>query len=243
MRSFLEKYLDNINISSELLRLIRKISEYKGMQELFKRQSPEILENLRQVAIIQSTVSSNRIERVIAEPNRIKALMKETTVPQNRSEAEIAGYRDVLNTIHTSALNIPFTEKVVQQFHRDMMKYTGLEGGKWKSTQNEIAEIYPNGSKKIRFVPVEPYLINNYMIELHKLYNKGIETQKYEPLILIPLYVFDFLCIHPFLDGNGRIARIIAILLLYQQGYEVGRYISLERLIENTKESYYETLE
>jgi Fic family protein len=123
------------------------------------------------------------------------------------------------------------------------MKYTGLPGGKWKPTQNEITEITANGQKRVRFLPVEPFQVSEFMIHLHQLFNDELRNQHIDPLILIPLYTIDLLCIHPFLDGNGRVSRLASILLLYQHGYEVARYISLERIIENTKESYYETLE
>jgi Fic family protein len=243
MKSFSEEYLNKLPVTNEIVRMIRRIGEYKGKQELFQKQSPEMLENLRQVAIVQSIESSNRLEQVTAEPKRLKEIIEEKTKPQNRSEAEIAGYRDVLNLIHSSDLNIPFTEKVIQQFHRDIMKYTGLPGGNWKMAQNEIIERGMNGQKRIRFLPVEPFQVQNYMTTLHQRFNKEIVIQNIDSLILIPLYILDFLCIHPFTDGNGRISRLATVLLLHQQGYQVVRYISLERIIENTKDSYYETLE
>jgi len=243
MKSFSKPFLQGLTLSNELVRMVRGMGEYKGRQELFRKQAPEILENLRQVALIQSAESSNRLEQVIAEPTRFREIMAERITPKDRSEAEIAGYRDVLNTLHSSANHIPFTEKVIRQFHRDMMKYTGLPGGTWKSTQNEITETRPDGTKRIRFTPLEPFQVADYMVRLHEFYNEEISKQAIDPLILIPLYILDFLCIHPFLDGNGRISRLATLLLLYQHGYEVGRYISLERIIENTKDSYYDTLE
>jgi Fic family protein len=242
MKSFERKYIDGLKIPHRLITVIRQIGEFRGKQELFKKQSPETLENLRHVAIIQSTESSNRLEGITADIKRIKALIEKKTKPANRSEGEIAGYRDVLNTIHTNNKNIPFKDKVVLQFHRDMMKYAGKEGGRWKSAPNEITEILPDGTKKIRFVPVAPHLTPGYMQKLHERYDSLLKEGDVEPLMLIALYVLDFLCIHPFLDGNGRMARLITVLLLYHYGYEVGRYISLERIVEQTKESYYETL-
>ena len=243
MKSFTEDYLKNLSVNNELVRMIRRLGEYKGKQELFKRQSPDVLENLRRVALVQSTESSNRLEQITAEPKRFKALMEEKTKPKNRSEAEIAGYRDILNTIHTSALNIPFRCRVVQQFHRDILKFTGLPGGKWKSAPNKITDTLPDGSRRVRFIPVDPFLVEDCMTRLHQTFQEELSMLVLDPLILIPLYILDFLCIHPFTDGNGRISRLVTILLLYQQGYEVGRYIGLERVIENTKESYYDALE
>jgi Fic family protein len=243
MKSFSDDFLSGISFTNNLLRTINRLGEFKGRQELFKKQAPEILENLLQVAIIQSTESSSRLEQVTADPARFKQLMAMKVVPKDRSEAEIAGYRDVLNTIHSSADHIPFNEKIVLQFHRDLMKYTPTGGGKWKNTQNEIIEKLADGSSRIRFTPVAPYQVQQYITRLHLLFDQEITRQKIEPLLLIPSYVLDFLCIHPFNDGNGRISRLLSLLLLYHSGYEVGRFISLERIIENTKESYYETLE
>ena len=201
-----------------------------------------MLENLRQVALIESTESSNRLEGITADAKRIRDLVQERTAPANRSEAEIAGYRDVLNTIHLNHEHVHFTDNVVLQLHRDLMKYSGKEGGRWKSTANEITETLRDGSKRIRFVPVGPHQTPECMRVLHDRYRQLTTEQNWDPLLLIPFYVLDFLCIHPFLDGNGRMARLLTVLLLYHQGYEVGRYISLERVVEKTKESYYDTL-
>lgn len=242
MKSFEKKYLSKLSIPHHVITIIRQLGEYKGKQDLYKKQAPEMLENLRHVAIIQSTESSNRLEGITADIERIKELVEDKTKPANRSEAEIAGYRDVLSTIHSNYEHIAFSESVILQFHRDLMKYAGKEGGRWKSASNEITELLPDGTKIIRFVPVAPHLTADYMRKLHELYATLEKEGEIDPLILITLYVLDFLCIHPFLDGNGRMARLITVLLLYHYGYEVGRYISLERVIEQTKESYYETL-
>jgi Fic family protein len=242
MSSFSEAYLAKLVVRQRIITMIRKLGEHKGRQELYKKQSPEMLENLRQVALIQSTESSNRLEGVIAEDKRLRALVEEKVKPINRSEAEIAGYRDVLNTIHQSHEHMPFTERVVLQLHRDLMKYAGEDGGTWKATQNEITEELSDGTRRVRFIPIAPHLTAEAMRTLHARYIELEKAGGLDPLLLIPLYVVDFLCIHPFRDGNGRMARLIALLLLYQHGYEVGRYVSLERIIEQTKESYYETL-
>src|SRR3990172_2491369 len=151
MKSFDDAYFSKIIIPHRLITTIRQIGEYKGRQDLYKQQAPEMLENLRHVAMIQSTESSNRLEGITADIKRIKALVEEKATPANRSEAEIAGYRDVLNTIHNNYEHVPFTEKVVLQFHRDLMKYSGKEGGRWKSVSNDISEIMPDGSRRIRF--------------------------------------------------------------------------------------------
>jgi Fic family protein len=242
MHSFEQQYLKKLQIPHHLIGIIRQIGEYKGKQELYQQQAPEMLENLRQVAIIQSIESSNRLEGITADFKRIKGLVEEKIAPSNRTEGEIAGYRDVLNTVHSNHKNIPIKVQIVLQLHRDLMKYAGKQGGVWKSVANEIAEINPNGSKSIRFVPVEPFQTPDFMQNLHQSFNGAIREEMIDPLILSALYVLDFLCIHPFLDGNGRMARLLTVLLLYHNGYEVGRYISLERIVEQSKESYYDTL-
>jgi Fic family protein len=242
MKSFESSVLDRIQFSQETIQVIRLIGEYKGRQDLYRLQAPEKLENLRQVAMIQSVESSNRIEGVTAPVKRIEELIRESTTPQNRPEGEIAGYRDVLNVIHSSALDIPFTESVILQLHRDLMKYGSGTGGQWKSTNNSIEETRPDGTRFVRFQPIEPHLTPEAMRQLHAQFRRHLTDHSLEPLVLMPLYALDFLCIHPFLDGNGRMSRLLTVLMLHQQGYEVGRFISMERLIEQTKESYYETL-
>lgn len=242
MQSFEPGFIERQPITQNLLRTIRLIGEYKGKQELFKEQSPQVLETLRQAAIIQSTESSNRIEGITAPLERIKELVAEKTTPRDRSEQEIAGYRDVLTTIHTSYAHIPFTPGVVLQLHRDLYQFTVGEGGRWKSVDNEISETYPDGTKFVRFQPVPAYATPDAMQRLHEQFNRLFESEEIEPLLLIPTYILDFLCIHPFSDGNGRMARLLTLLLLYKADYEVGRFISLERIVERTKESYYDTL-
>lgn len=242
MTSFESNFIQRQPINQSLLQSIRLIGEYKGKQELFKEQSPQILKTLLQTSIIQSTESSNRIEGVTALPDRMKDLLEEKTAPRDRSEQEIAGYRDVLNTIHASHDHIPFTPNVVLQFHRDLYKFTSEVGGSWKSVDNEITEKLDDGTEVPRFKPVAAYATPGAMEFLHERFNALWDGGKIEPLLLIPSYVLDFLCIHPFRDGNGRMARLLTLLLLYKAGYEVGRFMSLERLVESTKESYYDTL-
>ncbi|MCW5318396.1 cell filamentation protein Fic [Nostoc sp. KVJ3] len=242
MKSFELGFIESRQITQNLLRTIRLIGEYKGKQELFKEQSPQVLETLRLAAIIQSTESSNRIEGITAPLERIKELVAEKTTPRDRSEQEIAGYRDVLTTIHTSYAHIPFTPGVVLQLHRDLYQFAVVEGGRWKSVDNEISEIHPDGTVRVRFQPVPAYATPAAMESLHERFNTLWQLDEIEPLLLIPTYVLDFLCIHPFSDGNGRMARLLTLLLLYKAGYEVGRFISLERIVERTKESYYDTL-
>jgi len=242
MRSFDSRLADRIPLSHAIAQTLRALGEAKGRQELFARQTPQALETLRQAAIIQSTESSNRIEQITAPLKRIQELVAERTTPANRSEREIAGYRDVLNTIHSNWAEIPVTTGVVLQLHRDLYKYADGPGGQWKAVDNEITETYPDGTVAIRFHPVSAFETPGAMKRLHDGFNKAWETHDVDRLLLIPAYVLDFLCIHPFLDGNGRMARLLTLLLLYRAGFGVGRYISLERIVEGSRETYYEAL-
>lgn len=242
MKSLAPEYLAQLRVPQELVGRLRRLGEYKGRQELFRKQAPEMLENLRRVAIIESTESSNRIEGIVAEHQRVRDIVEHKVEPKNRSEAEIAGYRDVLDTIHQNHAHIPFAQRVVLQFHRDLVKYAGGDGGRWKTTGNEITETLPDGTRRMRFNTLAPHLTDGAMRELHARYDELLKENRWDPLFLIPFYVLDFLCIHPFPDGNGRMARLLSVLALYHQGYDVSRYISLERIIEQTKDSYYETL-
>lgn len=242
MKSFAEGFIERQSVTQGLIQTIRLIGEYKGKQELFKEQAPQILETLRQTAIIQSTESSNRLEGITAPLERIKEIVADKITPRNRSEQEIAGYRDVLNTIHNNHQHIPFSAGMVLQFHRDLYKFVTGEGGSWKSVDNEITETHPDGTKTVRFRPVPAYATADAMRDLHDRFSTLWDSGTVEPLLLIPMYVLDFLCIHPFRDGNGRMARLLTLLLLYRAGYEVGRFISLEQIVERTKESYYDTL-
>ena len=242
MNSLTVGFIGNQPISQDLITSIRVIGEFKGKQELFKQQSPQVLKTLRQTSIIQSAESSNRLEGITAPQARIRELVAEKTTPRNRSEQEIAGYRDVLQTIHARHADIPFTANVVRQLHRDLFQFLPSEGGVWKHTDNDITETLPDGTVFVRFSPVKAHLTATHMQGLHERYTSIREQNAVEPLLLIASYVFDFLCIHPFIDGNGRMARLITLLLLYHEGYEVGRYISLEHIIEQTKEGYYDVL-
>ena len=242
MKSFEPDFLNRLPATQNVIQSVRVIGEFKGRQDLYKQQTPQVLETLKQAAIIQSAESSNRIEGVTAPLKRIQALVAEKTTPRNRSEQEIAGYRDVLNTIHANYADIPFTPGVVLQFHRDLYQHAAGEGGRWKMADNEITEERPGGEVVVRFKPVPAHTTPDYMEELHRRFRAAWESGRTERLLLIPAYVLDFLCVHPFRDGNGRMARLLTLLLLYHAGYEVGRYISLERIVERSKESYYDTL-
>jgi len=242
MKSFQPGYLESVPVSPRLVQTIRLLGEFKGKQDMFTRQHPQVLEQLREAAVIQSTESSNRLEGVRAPYARIRDIVQRKTTPRNRSEQEIAGYRDVLSTIHVHHEGMTFTPGLVLQFHRDLYQFLPGQGGRWKITDNDITETRPDGSTFVRFKPVPAFLTAKSMEELHAGFARAREVQEVDPLILIPAYVLDFLCIHPFLDGNGRMARLLTLLLLYREGYEVGRFISLEQVVEANREGYYGSL-
>ncbi|MBI4774227.1 MAG: Fic family protein [Deltaproteobacteria bacterium] len=242
MHSFESGFLEKQPIPHSLLRTIRLLGEYLGKEALFRQQTPQVLESLRQVAIIQSTESSNRIEGIEAPVDRIKKLVEHKTTPKNRPEQEIAGYRDALATIHANHANMPFTVGIVLQLHRDLYQFVAQQGGRWKMTDNEISETLADGTKITRFRPTPAHRTPEAMERLHTRFRDEWNEGLIDPLLLIPAYVLDFLCIHPFTDGNGRMARLLTLLLLYRAGFEVGRYVSLEHLIENQRVGYYDAL-
>jgi Fic family protein len=242
MRSFDPGFIERQPLSQGLLQTIRQLGEFKGRQQLYVEQSPQVLKALQHAAEIESTESSNRIEGVVAPHERIAEIVARRSKPRNRPEQEIAGYRDVLQDIHVKAPRTPFTTALVLQMHEDLYRFSTGRGGEWKHADNEITEAMPDGSRRLRFKPLPARETPLAMEDLHARFLEARSTGAIEPLLLIPAYVLDFLCIHPFLDGNGRTARLLTLLLLYQAGYEVGRFISLEQMVERTKRSYYDTL-
>lgn len=244
MFSLSPNYLDSLRFSDSQLSTLKKIGEYRGKQELYIRQTPETLASLRQLSIVESSESSNRIEGIVAPHHRVEAIVLKEATPKNRSEQEIAGYRDALALIHESAKHMTLSTNLILQLHNMLYRYSSGKGGHWKITDNQIIEKNPDGSiHRVRFTPTTSVMTPQAMDDLIKLYNRAINERQYEPLIAVPLAIFDFLCIHPFTDGNGRTARLLTLLLLYHFDYEVGRYISLERIFEESKETYYEVLE
>lgn len=243
MRHFDYSEFENRTWDNDILSYIAQIHEYKGKQSLFLSQKPVELDRLIEIAKNQSTEASNRIEGIVTTNPRLKQLMADKTTPRNRDEEEILGYRNVLNLIHESHDDIPVKPNYILQLHRDLLKYTTLSyGGVFKTTANEIDAVMPDGSKQVLFKPVEPYETAESINELCETFDIAIKKQIVDPLILIPCFILDFLCIHPFNDGNGRMSRLLTILLLYQSGYEIGRYISIEKAIADTKEAYYDSL-
>lgn len=243
MHSLLPEYLAKLRFDAQQLATLRALGEYRGKQQLFVAQSPEVLSGLQQVAVVESTESSNRLEGVVVAAHRIKSLVLKNATPQSRSEQEVAGYRDALGLIHESGEQMPFSEGTVLQLHSMLHRYMPQPGGHWKATNNDIIERHPDGTSRIRFRPVAAHLTPMAMADLMARYRLALDQHMADPLVLVPLTILDFLCIHPFPDGNGRMARLLTLQLLYHFDYAVGRFISLERIFEESKESYYETLE
>lgn len=230
-------------LTPNIVSLLTSIHEYKGEQNLFIESNSDKLVELLEIAKIQSTEASNKIEGIITTDDRLKKLVMDKTMPKSRSEKEIAGYRDVLNTIHESYEYIPINANYILQLHGDLYKYNGMSfGGKFKSTDNIIAEVDSSGNQKIRFQPIEAWATPEAMLNMCNAYNDALNNN-IDPLILMPMFILDFLCIHPFNDGNGRMSRLLTLLLLYKSGYIVGKYISIEKLIEKSKDTYYEQLQ
>jgi Fic family protein len=242
MHSFADGFLTTQMPTHGMVRSIALIAEHKGHEELFRRQSPQVLETLRRAAVISSTEASNRIEGIVASRRRIEQLVEGSSEPRDRPEQEIAGYRDVLSTIHDHRSDIPLTSGTVLQLHRDLFQFSPQPGGRWKTVDNEIVERLPDGGVRLRFQPVPAFETPAAMDALHAGFATAWERGEIDRLLLVAAYVLDFLCIHPFLDGNGRMARLLTLLLLYRAGFGVGRFISLEQIVERSRESYYEAL-
>ena len=245
MREFDYSHISDELRDNDVCNLISSIREYRGKQALFISAKPDVLKTLLEIAKIQSTAASNKIEGISTTDARLKAIMAEKTEPRNRNEEEIAGYRDVLGTIHASHDAIPISPNIILQLHRDLCKYMSQQGlaGHWKTTENIISETDASGMTRVRFQPMSAFETPDGVLRLCDAFRVAHESGKYDDLLLIPLFILDFLCIHPFADGNGRISRLLTLLLLYHAGYIVGKYISIEKMIEQSKETYYEALQ
>lgn len=243
MREFNYSQIRNQKWDSELLSLIAAIYKEAGKQELYLKQRPQELEKLVEIAKIQSTEASNAIEGIVTTSTRIRQLVEEKTTPHNRDEQEIAGYRDALNIIHESFDAIPVTQNYILQLHKIMYSHMNNPmAGRTKNVQNYITATYPDRHTEILFTPLEPYETPEALDRICGEFNKVIGNMELEPLIAIPVFIHDFLCIHPFNDGNGRMSRLLTSLLLYRCGFYVGRYISLEAKIAKNKDLYYSAL-
>lgn len=243
MRSFNYSAFKEQKWDSGILGLIAAIYKEAGKQEQYLKQRPQEMEKLVEIAKIQSTEASNAIEGIVTTSTRIKQLVEEKTTPRNRDEQEIAGYRDVLNVIHESFDAIPITQNNILQLHK--MLYSHMNNplaGRTKSVQNYISAAYPDGHTEILFTPLASCETSEALDRICEEYNRVIGNLEVEPLIIIPIFIHDFLCIHPFNDGNGRMSRLLTTLLLYQNGFYIGKYISLEAKISKNKDLYYSAM-
>ncbi len=229
-------------LTPDIVALLTQIHEFKGEQNLFIEANSDTLTQLVEIAKIQSTEASNKIEGIYTSDDRLKKIVQDKTTPRTRNEQEIAGYRDVLATIHESYEYIPLRPTMILQLHRDLYKFSGMSiGGNYKNSDNVIAETDAEGNRFVRFQPVPAWETAEAIDMACQAYSQAVQSGA-DPLLLIPMFVLDFLCIHPFNDGNGRMSRLLTLLLLYRSGYIVGKYISIEKVIEQSKETYYETL-
>jgi len=235
----------NFALDAEAVSLLAKVYEAKGKQSSFIQSAPAVLETLAAISKIQSTEASNRIEGIVTTKERIDALLRHKSKPLNRDEEEIAGYRDVLSTIHESYAYIPLSANTVLQLHRDLLKFTNLGyAGHFKNTDNIIAERDADGkTTRVIFEPLKPYETPTAVNTICEEYRAAMQQYSIDPLVIIPIFIHDFLCIHPFNDGNGRMSRLLTLLLLYQCDFLIGKYISIEKTIEKTKADYYAALE
>lgn len=244
MKTFNYYKYKNITWDNEILGYISQIHEYKGKLANIEINNKAKIKRLVEIAKIQSTEASNKIEGIVTTSTRIKQICQEKTMPRTRDEKEILGYRDVLNTIHENHEYIPLKSSYILQLHGDLYKFSEKSiGGKFKNVQNYISETRADGSYFIRFQPLEPFETPDAIDGLCEQFNIVTSKEDVDPLILIPIFVLDFLCIHPFNDGNGRMSRLLTLLLLYKQNYNVGKYISIEKIIEETKDRYYDALQ
>lgn len=244
MRSFDYKEEWKKLLTPEIVMYLTQIHEFKGEQTLFIEAKADTLSQLVDIAKFQSIEASNKIEGIYTSDERLKALVKDSTRPRTRNEREIAGYRDVLNTIHENHDYIPPKPSIILQLHRDLYKFEGMDiGGRYKTSDNIIEEQDAEGNKSVRFRPMPAWETPEAIEKICQSYDEALNSENIDALIIIPMFVLDFLCVHPFNDGNGRISRLLTLLLLYRSGYIVGKYISIEKLIEQTKEIYYESLQ
>ena len=243
MKTFDYALLKEQKWDSELIGYIAAIYKEAGKQEMYLKQRPEELEKLVEIARVQSTEASNAIEGIVTTSTRIRQLVEDKTTPKDRNEQEIAGYRDVLGIIHESFDMIPITKNYILQLHKILYSHMNNPmAGRTKTVQNYISATYADGHSEILFTPLSPYETPEALDKICEEYNRVIGNMELEPLIAIPVFIHDFLCIHPFNDGNGRMSRLLTTLLLYRSGFYVGKYISLEAKVAKHKDLYYDAL-
>ncbi len=232
---------ENVELPLGSVWLMNSIAEYKGKQELYAKQSPQVLKTLLETALIESAESSNRIEGVTVDKARLKPLVIGHSKPRDRSEEEVAGYRKALDLIHTKHKSLRITPAVIQELHR-LCRGESWDAGKWKEKDNDIIRKHPDGRVEVIFKPVSAAKTPDMMKQLCLSYEHSVSQLKYPDLYAVACFVLDFLSVHPFRDGNGRVSRLLTLLALYQHGFMAGKYISIERIVEQSKETYYETL-
>lgn len=232
---------DTVSLPTGSVWLMNTISEYKGKQELYIRQSPQVLKSLLEMALIESAELSNRIEGITVEKDRLKPLVIGHSAPRDRSEEEVAGYRTALDFIHSKYNTLRVSPELIQELHH-LCNGESWDAGKWKEKDNDIIRKYPDGRVEVIFKPVSAKETPEMIRQLCLSYENSVSQLKYPGLYAVACLVLDFLSIHPFRDGNGRVSRLLTLLALYQHGYQVGKYISIERIVEQSKETYYESL-
>jgi Fic family protein len=243
MMTFHANHLEKTKLAPGTVWLLEKLAKSKKNQALWEKQSRRLLQSLEEITLVESTESSNRIDGVTVEPERLRLLVLGDGRPRDRSEEEIFGYKNALCWIHGNHEKASIEPNTLKYLQALAQEGTVGDAGEWKKSQNEIVELDPEGRLEIRFQPLEPAMVPSAVGELCLAYKQSIEQVKIPALVAIAWLVFDFLCIHPFREANGRVSRLLTLLALYHQGYHVGRYVSLERIIEQSKERYYEALQ
>ncbi|HET6201889.1 MAG TPA: Fic family protein [Planctomycetota bacterium] len=241
MMSFRGERIRELALPTGPVWLLTEIAESKGRQDLYAKQAPQVLKALREMALVQSAESSNRIEGVTVDPSRLRPLVLGNARPRDRSEEEIQGYRQALQSIHAGAADLEITPDFLLLLHRTIQEGSG-DAGQWKRVENEIVELRRDAAPVLRFRPVSVVQIPSAVEELCLSRRRALDEGRVPPLVVVACFVLDFLCILPFRDGNGRVWRLLTLLDLYRHGYEVGRYVSLERLVEESREESYEAL-
>ncbi|HEY7221627.1 MAG TPA: Fic family protein [Candidatus Binatia bacterium] len=243
MMTFRAKQLEKTKLPPGTAWLLEKLAESQQKQTLYEKQSRRLLKSMEKIALVEGTESSNRIDGVTVEPERLRRLVFNGAFPRDRSEEEIIGYKNALSWIHANHEKVSIEPGTLRRLHALAQEGTIGDAGEWKESQNEIVELDPEGQLEVRFQPVAPALVPAAVEELCLAYNRSIDQIKIAPLVAVAWLVFDFLCIHPFREANGRVSRLLTLLALYHHGHHVGRYISLERIVEQSKRSYYDALQ
>lgn len=243
MRKFDYSFLDNGLLPANLISITGSIYSLRTAAGTRKEEYAQVFTELEAIAKLQSVKSSNAIEGIVTSDQRISEIVNQRSAPFNHNEAEIAGYRDALNVVHSGYEHLSFGEHDILALHKTMMSVAGYEfGGQYKVTDNVIMEIAADGTRSVRFRPIPAEQTEHAMQQLELAYLDACSNANINQLLLIPCVILDFLCIHPFQDGNGRISRLLSLLLLYKNGFDAGKYISFEEQINNYKVQYYEAL-